>query len=75
MLLDKMEFLNLDNTKDDQTTLAYKTISKLVPPNMVKTEDGANKSSNKLEIVNILLLGVIELDLYNIYRNIYNYPV
>lgn len=75
MLLDKMEFLNLDNSKDDQTTLAYKTISKLVPPNMVKTEDGANKSSNKLEIVNILLLGVIELDLYNIYRNIYNYPV
>jgi len=41
---------------------------------MERTEDGANKSSNKMEIVNILLLGVIELDLYNIYRNIYNYP-
>ena len=41
---------------------------------MKSTEDGANKSSNKMEIVCILLLGVIELDLYNIYRNIYNYP-
>ena len=74
MCLDKMVFLNLDNTPDDYTTLAYNTISKLVPANMKRTEDGANKSSNKMEIVCILLLGVIELDLYNIYRNIYNYP-
>lgn len=41
---------------------------------MERTEDGANKSSNKMEIVSILLLAVIELDLHSIYTKIYNYP-
>jgi hypothetical protein len=31
MCLDKMAFLNLENTTADPTELAYKTISQLVP--------------------------------------------
>ena len=47
MCLDKMVFLNLDNTPDDYTTLAYNTISKLVPANMKRTEDGQIKAAIK----------------------------
>ena len=49
-------------------------MKKLVSDNMLNEEDRGNKSSNKMEILCCMIMFLIGIDFFKVYRNILKYP-